>query len=466
MASYPLVLDYAYAMRSGTPSGITDEELNAEEPAFQRGLSRLVTECEAGRRGFWGLPDDTATLGDIERYVASLGDRFPNVLVLGIGGSSLGARALQHALCGPPGLERSARRLHLPDNSDPWLLEAVFARLDPHETLVLVISKSGGTLETAAQMQIARAWLERALGSEAAEHIVAVTDPAEGSLRALATREGWTTFAIPSNVGGRFSVLSSVGLLPAQLLGIDTRALLAGAQSVAAASRAPALKDNPAGILAVLHLLHSRLHDRPIHVLMPYSEALRPFAAWYAQLWAESLGKRFDRQGRVIETGPTPIGAVGSTDQHSQLQLFIEGPRDKLFTFIAVEEPTREPIRIPPGEADLAYLGGHHLAEILDGQRRSTAIALAQRDRPSLTIHLRRVDAFGLGALFFLYEAATAIAGELMQIDAFDQPGVEEGKRYVSGLLGRPGYETAASSLEDEESRQTGRYRLSLRENV
>jgi glucose-6-phosphate isomerase len=184
-----------------------------------------------------------------------------------------------------------------------------------------------------------------------------------------------------------------------------------------------------------------RLFGRPLHVLMPYSDALRPIAAWFVQLWAESLGKRIDRSGRVIETGPTPIPAVGATDQHAQVQLFIEGPKDKLVTFIAIDEPPCD-LAIPASSGDNAYLTGHTLAELLDAERRGTALALARNGRPSLCVHLPRLDAASLGGLFFLFEAATAFAGELLDVDAFDQPGVEEGKRLAFGLLGRQGYES------------------------
>jgi glucose-6-phosphate isomerase len=287
-----------------------------------------------------------------------------------------------------------------------------------------------------------------------------VTDPEKGSLRGLATEHGLKTLPIPSNVGGRFSVLTACGLLPMRLTGLDAKALLRGARAMAKRCENPDLLQNPAGIVAAVHLQHMRLFDRNIHVLMPYCDALKPIAAWFVQLWAESLGKRIDRSGRVVEVGPTPLPAVGATDQHAQVQLFIEGPKDKLVTFIAVDEPLGGDVTMPESQGDLAYLSGHTMFELLDAERRGTALALARNGRPSLTVHLPRLDAEQLGALLFLFEAATAFAGELLDIDAFDQPGVEEGKRLAFGLLGRPGYEAQRTAVLSHEQGRPDRYRV------
>ena len=304
-----------------------------------------------------------------------------------------------------------------------------------------------------------RRWLESALGAEASrKHIVAITDPKDGSLRAEATAEGWATLAVPSNVGGRFSLLSPVGLLPALLGGVDVDELLAGAHAMAKRCETPELRDNPAGILAAVHVLQHRLRARPIAVMMPYSDRLRPFAAWYVQLWAESLGKRVNRAGQVVEMGPTPIAAVGATDQHAQMQLFMEGPRDKVLTFIRVADPGRD-LTIPQSKGANAYLGGATLNTLLDAEREGTTQALASDGRPSLTLSVERLDAFAMGALFFLYEAATAFAGELYGVHAFDQPGVELGKRLAYGLLGREGYERTAQEVRTAQAKRPKRYR-------
>lgn len=445
MSEQRLSIDYALAMADGVGAGngVSRAVLSAEAAAFKLGHARLAQEVAQGKLGFFGLPADSGQVDACDRVVASHGTGIDDVLVLGIGGSSLGARAALAALSGP--LSGSSlgqgRRLHFPDNSDPWLFGALLNKLDPKKTLTLVISKSGGTVETAAQMLCVRDWLVQKLGEDALpRHLIAITDPEKGSLRAFASEAKLTTLPIPSNVGGRFCVLTAAGLLPLRLAGLDAAGLLRGAAQMAARCEEPDLLRNPAGVLAAIHVLHMRLFDHRMHVLLPYADALRPFAAWFVQLWAESLGKRLDRRGRVVEVGPTPIPAVGATDQHAQVQLFIEGPRDKLVTFIAVDEVSQD-VQIPKNEGDLSYLSGLSMGQLLDAERRGTALALARNGRPSLTIRLPRLDATQLGSLFFLFEAATAYAGELLDVDAFDQPGVEEGKLLAFGLLGRKGYE-------------------------
>jgi glucose-6-phosphate isomerase len=302
--------------------------------------------------------------------------------------------------------------------------------------------------------------MTRALDADALRaRVVAITDPEKGSLRALAQESGWATLPIPSNVGGRFSVLTAVGLLPARLAGLDAGALQQGAAAMAARCETPRLRDNPAGLVAALSYLHDRDKGHGIHVMMPYGDRLRAFAAWYVQLWAESLGKRVDRAGNKVELGPTPIPAVGATDQHAQVQLFIEGPRDKLVTFVAVQEPARDLV-IPESSGSTSYLGGVSLGQLLDAEREGTTQALASDGRPSMTVTLPRLDASALGELLFLYQAATAFAGELYGIDAFDQPGVELGKRLAFGLLGREGYEDAGREIRKLRDGRPTKYRV------
>ena len=268
-------------------------------------------------------------------------------------------------------------------------------------------------------------------------------------MRKIGESLGVRMFELPPRVGGRFSVLSAVGLLPAALTGMDVNALLAGARDMAEWIASSQDWENPACGFAGVQFLEDTLLGRRVSVMMPYSARLRDLADWYRQLWAESLGKATDRQGRTVNVGPLPVKSLGVTDQHSQLQLYAEGPDDKVVTFLEVGEFT-ETVRIPaPGaEADaLVYLGGHTLAELLWAEQKSTAWALAQRGRPSLTITVPRVDAFSLGALIYLLESATAIAGELYDVDAFDQPGVELSKMATYALMGRPGYQMPAEEI-------------------
>jgi glucose-6-phosphate isomerase len=329
------------------------------------------------------------------------------------------------------------------ENVDPTSIAAALERIDPRRVLVNVISKSGGTAETMAQYLVVRAWLEKALGAAAHRHLVFTTDPARGALRELAQREHVATLDVPADVGGRFSVLSPVGLLPAALVGIDVDALLRGAGRVIERSQVDELLMNPAGLYGALLWAADTQLGAHIHVLMPYTDRLRDFAEWYRQLWAESLGKRSDREGRVVHTGPTPVAAIGATDQHSQVQLFMEGPFDKVITFVTVSDFG---VDLPiPGDAqelpsDLGYLAGHTMGELLRAEHEATADALAQMGRPSCTLQLSDLSPETMGEAIMFFQVATGYAGVWYGIDPFDQPGVELGKRLTYASMGRPGY--------------------------
>jgi glucose-6-phosphate isomerase len=324
-------------------------------------------------------------------------------------------------------------------NVDPVTIGAQLDRLDLATTLFIVTSKSGGTAETMAQYLVVRARLEAA-GFSPRHHFVFVTDPEKGALRRIAREEAIPTAAVPPNVGGRFSVLSPVGVLPAALTGMDVSGLLAGAADMRERCRTSQWSSNPAGVFAVLQWLADTQLGRQSHVFMPYADGLADMAAWFVQLWAESLGK-VTANGRHV--GPTPIASLGATDQHSQVQLFMEGPNDKTVTFVTVADALGD-LAIPALHADipdLAYLGGHSLGELLAVEYRATAGALAARGRMNMTISLDRLDAWHLGGLFMLLEIATAFAGDLYGVNAFDQPGVELGKRFTYGMFGRPGFD-------------------------
>ncbi len=411
----------------------------------------------AGEYGFYGLVDQGETIRQITAFAEGIGQAHDHVLVLGIGGSALGTKALINALRRPAWNEWDDEgrefypRLTVLENVDPTSVRAALARIDPRRVLVNVISKSGGTAETMAQYLVVRAWLEEALGEAASRHLVFTTDPARGALREIATRDGVATLDVPPAVGGRFSVLSPVGLLPAALVGIDVAALLAGAKTAVSRAESDDLLKNPAALYAGLHWAADSDLGARIHVLMPYSDRLREFAEWYRQLWAESLGKRVDREGQTVHVGPTPLAAVGATDQHSQVQLFMEGPFDKVITFVRVEQLGEDiPIPGPPARADgstpelpadLAYLPGHTLGELLNAEYEATATALAEMGRMSCTLHLPELTPATLGEAIMFYQLATGYAGAWYGIDPFDQPGVELGKRLTYAAMGRPGYE-------------------------
>jgi len=434
-------LDYSNMMAAAIGGGVSEELWTDAAAVVQRADAAVVASHAEGVLGFLDLPDDRRLHDAVRSYAAGVRGRYDDVVVLGIGGSALGPIALRTALrpSGWNALPDAARdgqpRLHVLDNVDPRTIAALLDALALPRTLFVVTSKSGGTAETMAQFLVVAGRLRDA-GLPAADHLVFVTDPEKGALRALARSEGIAALDIPPNVGGRFSVLTPVGTLPAALVGIDTGELLAGAADMRARCAPARLVENPAGAFAVLQWLSDTQLGRGTHVLMPYSDALRDMAAWFVQLWAESLGK-LGAEGKGV--GPTPLAALGATDQHSQVQLFMEGPANKTVTFLAVAGPERD-VRIPSlheDVAELAYLGGHSLFELLDVERRATAGALARRGRSNMTLTLDAVDAWHLGGLFMLLELATVYAGALYDVNPLDQPGVELGKQFTYAMLGR-----------------------------
>lgn len=390
-------------------------------------------------------------VGAVKSAVARCAGRFENLVVLGIGGSALGNIALQAALNPPTwnllsNADRRGPRLFVVDNVDPAYFSAVLLACENHggldKTLFNVISKSGETAETAAQFMVVRDLLKKRFGPRHPEHIVAITDPAKGTMRRICDAEGYLTLPVPDGVGGRFSVLSPVGLFSAAMCGIDIDALLDGAAEMDRACSSPSLADNPAAMLAALLVELGTSRGKPNHVLMPYCNALYSLADWFRQLWAESLGKQKDVQGNQVFAGFTPIKALGATDQHSQIQLYREGPNDKVIGLVEVEDFGTD-VAIPAGlgvEA-ISYLEGASLGRLLNAEKRATEFALVESLRPNYTIRFPRVDARHVGQFIQLWQVATAYAGLMLNVDAYDQPAVELGKQATFGLMGREGYE-------------------------
>jgi glucose-6-phosphate isomerase len=445
-----LRLDYSNMLIS--PGGVDPKTWADAGGSFadaKRGFDALRT---ARTVGFVELPRDSRLLDQVTTFASRARGKYDDVVILGIGGSALGPIALRTALR-PSGwntLDVKTRedypRLHVLDNVDPETIAELLGRLRFGRTLFIVTSKSGGTAETMSQFLIVH---EKLLSEklDVAEHMVFITDPKQGALRPLAERLKVPALDIPPNIGGRFSVLTPVGTLPAALIGIDVKALLAGAEQMAQRCGSNDLTRNPAGVFGLLQWLADTHLSKSIAVFMPYSDPLRDFAAWFVQLWAESLGK-IRPDGTSV--GSTPLAALGATDQHAQVQLFMEGPANKTVTFVAVRERGTD-LRIPAAFSDvkeLGYLAGHSLAELIDIEQRATAGALARRGRPNMTIHLDRVDADHIGQMMMFLEIATAYAGQLYGIDAFNQPGVELGKQFAYALLGRPGADAAKKEWE------------------
>ncbi len=438
--------------------GLEAEELAELEPELGRVRAELATRRAGGALAFAELPHRRDDLQLVLEAATEVRGDFDALVVLGIGGSALGARALDAAL------RATGDGLHLTiaDSIDPESFAGLLDRLDLRRTLFNVISKSGETAETMAQFLIVRDRLLRELGAvDYKHHLIVTTDATEGAMRQIVNDEGFRALPIPGGVGGRFSVLTPVGLFPAAAAGIDVEELLAGAAAMDERSQAATspLADPAFALAAVLWLLATR-RRKAIVVLMAYCERLAATGDWFCQLWAESLGKALDLTGRTVEWGQTPVRAVGAADQHSQLQLYVEGPRDKVVVFLRVEDHGVA-VDVPAMYQDLesvGYLGGHSLGELLNAEQVATEMTLAKRGRPSVAVRLPAVNAFTLGQVLYLLEVATVATGALAGIDPFGQPGVEEGKRLAYGLMGRPAFAAKREEVEAWLARKDARF--------
>jgi len=416
---------------------------------FRRRLAAMVDSPEGTFANTFRRPEPARARALAERLAGSCED----FLLIGIGGSTWGTIAIQAALChgwwnDRPELRGGRPRFHALDNSDPDALREALACLDPARTLVNIVSKSGTTAETAANFMAVAEWLRAGVGAAWRERAVVTTDAGRGLLQRIAAEEGLAVLDIPPRTGGRFSLLTNVGLFPAAMLGLDTEALLAGAEAVTMDAATRPVEENRVLQAAAAAWLWFR-DLGGVNVLMPYSRRLRYVANWYVQLWGESLGKRLDRQGRTVHAGSTPLGALGAADQHSLLQLFMEGPPDKLVTFVRLERfggPSPVPATFT-GHGEIAYLGGHDLSALINAEQESTAAALQAAGRGSRTLILPQLDAYWLGQLFQFFMLETFANGELLGIDTFDQPGVEAGKLLTYGRMGRPGFTAADTTL-------------------
>lgn len=421
------------------------EELGARATAAQLQFSAFADE--EGIR-FTHLP--LLDVSDIEAVAERLRANFDHLVVIGIGGSSLGGRALYQALSTPRGrkTERGGCKLWFLENVDGSDIEDLLDLLPLERTAFNVITKSGTTIETMGSFFVVRERLLAAFGEEGYRaRMVATTDPAAGELRKLVDREGLTSLPVPPGVGGRFSVLTAVGLLPLAAAGVDIRALLRGAAAARANALAPS--DNVALDFARAHvaLVEAGVTDL---VFMPYAQVLSDTSLWFVQLWAESLGKQRPDGSRV---GPTPIAAVGAVDQHSQLQLFMEGPANKAVCF--VDAGPNSGLRVPAfGDAcpPLSHLAGRTFDELRQAELRGVRAGLIEAGRGVSTITIPAVTAETMGALIFLLESATAMAGWMLGVEPFDQPGVEAGKRFAHGLLGQASYAQWAERAQAFES--------------
>jgi len=414
------------------------EALHANVPQWRTLFARTELQEACNARA-----NEVKAAGDVDYFV-----------VLGIGGSALGNTAMVAALApifqewNP---EPGQPRVFVLDNVDPDWLGEFFATVPLARTHINVISKSGGTIETSSQFLIAYAAMQQACGGDAAAaraRFTITTDPQKGHFRAFCDALGFFTLPVPDGVGGRFSVMSPVGMFTAAMAGFDCESIHAGAARVDKNLRECAPEEDPALLYALTHVLYMEA-GKSVHVHFAYAHRLRYLADWYKQLWAESLGKRVNLAGEVVNVGPTPVKALGATDQHSQAQLYVEGPNDKVYTLLKLRKFGRE-VEIPePFVKSVAFehLRGRKLSELLEQERCGTEVALLDAGRPVCVLEMCSMDAFHLGQYFQFMQIATAYAGGIMGIDPFNQPGVEMGKIAALALMGCQGYEQRAAEI-------------------
>ena len=456
--SMQVKLDYNNMMADfiGEDQGFTNKDFVINKKLVEKAFNEVKNNRGTGMMGWTELPyNQNEIVADIIATAKQIKKKFDNFVVLGIGGSALGPIAVFQALCHLrhnelPKSKRKFPKLYVEDNVDPERMAALLDVLDLNKTCFNVVTKSGATSETMAQYLIIMDILKKKFGDKAKEHMIATTSEHKGNLIKIAKDEGLKTFYIPDGVGGRFSELCPVGLLPAAVVGVDIKALLKGAAYMDKLCKSKDLKKNPALMCALLEVLAMN-KGKNISVMMPYSDGLKYIADWYCQLWGESLGKSVDNDGNLVYAGQTPVKALGVTDQHSQVQLYREGPFDKVVTIIGVEN-FRSTVEISAGcdsIPDVNFLCGHSMNELINAERKATEYALTTAKRMNYTLLLPEINAFTIGQLLFLFEMETAYAGAMLNIDTYNQPGVEGGKNATYALFGRNGYEQTKKEMDN-----------------
>ncbi|MCX7759672.1 MAG: glucose-6-phosphate isomerase [Hydrogenothermaceae bacterium] len=426
-------IDYSNVMseKLGEREGILVQEIEAYRQIILD-LHKEIYNRKDKDFYFMNLPFQD--ISKIKETARKIKENFDCFVVVGIGGSALGNQTVQDAVNGLDYNLKNFPKFYVLDNVDPEKFALVMDQIDVRKTIFNVITKSGSTVETVANFLIVLDMLKTVIGDNWKRHIIITTDPEKGFLRKFANQEGIESFDIPPNLGGRFSVLSNVGLLSAAVCGIDIDELLEGAKyGYQLCEKSIDPFGNPAYLIGLIHYIANVKKGKTISVMMAYSERLSSFVNWYRQLWAESLGKE--------GLGQTPVKSIGSIDQHSQIQLYIDGPKDKIVTFLNIEESFRDFEITGDIPTDLEYLKGKTLKQILDIELEGTKAALVKAKVPNLTITLDKPSPFNIGLLIYLYEMATGFSGLLYKVNPFDQPAVEEGKNFAYGLMGRKGYE-------------------------
>lgn len=430
-----LNLDLSLSLSESGVAGISSKELSKYSNELKS--ANKVFSTYASKPAFLKILNQNTEMKEVRSVASHIRKHFKSLIVIGIGGSDLGARATLQAL------EDSTNDFPIyfcGDTTDPAPLIKLLKTVNLKTAAINVVSKSGETIETLSAFLIIKERLIKLVGKKYASHIFATTSPTQGLLKTMADIEGYTI--IPHMpVGGRFSVLSSVAFLPMTCAGINIGKILEGAIEMSSVITNNKILENPPFAFAAANHHANIKRKQNILVLMPYSYSLTEFSKWFRQLWAESLGKK--------GLGQTPVASLGPTDQHSQLQLYQEGPMDKIITFIKLHkwESLEIPNNAPP---DVSYIAAKNLGAIIEEELKSTALALANHRRPSNVITIPELNEFSLGQLFMFFELAVAYSAELYKINAYDQPGVELSKKYLHGALGKPSLNAEYQGLKEK----------------
>lgn len=412
-----------------TKGGLKRSAFRSMTPRLKKAKQSVLELTAKGTQGFLKLSSEREHFESCKKVLANLPKNCTDLIILGIGGSDLGGRMLLDSI----GTGKGMRVQFGGSSTDPDEVYRLLHSVDFKKTCVNIVSKSGGTIEPMSSFLIAREMLIKENGRKRGlAKIIATTDASTGALHDLAVKEGYQTLEVPSNVGGRFSVLSSVGLFPLLADGADAVKLLSGAKQTVKRFESIQSDDCDISLYAGIHaaLLES---GKSIHVLMPYIARLKSFGQWYRQLFAESLGKKMNRKEKEVFAGLTPISALGPEDQHSQLQMYGEGPRDKVVTFIEAEgfEANIKTPLIDSANDPIKGYGGIRMADIVHAERSATAESLKRQGCPNETFTIPIRSAESLGSLIIFFETAVAMMGELLDVNAFDQPGVELSKELM-----------------------------------
>lgn len=451
-----LTLDYTNALAAtiGATHGLTDAEVDTLVAKFPKHHENIEELRTTGESGFFELPhQDTKAL---KALVKEHKGKWENLVVLGHGGATISPAALIDSLCGPNWNLRSAKerknapKVFIPHHPDPAAINELMTVVDPKTTLFLISSRTGNTAETNGLFMWLEGLVKRKCGKTAvAKQIVIATDPERSPLVEAAKAAGCSILPVPSNIACRFDVLGNSSLFPAALCGVDIDKLLAGAAAMDTRCRHDKAFENPAYMHSLIHYLLTRKRRKTMHATMGFDSRLEPVIAWYDHLLAVSLGKMLNKKGKAVHVGPSPASCIGPAGCYGQMQLYQEGPFDKVLTFINVTDPGHK-IAIPKSFAkveELAYLGGHELGELAEQAYIGAAATITGTGRPNMTITLDALDAEALGGLFYMLMLSVAMSAELYGIDAFNQPGVDANKQAVFAQLGRAGFEDKAQAL-------------------